>query len=366
MIIFRYILREVLMSTLAVCTILLMILISGRLVKYMAKVASSTMDVGAMIALLGYRIPGLLELTLPLAFFLALLLCLGRMHADNEISVLNACGVSERRLLGYVLLVASLFAIGVAYLSLILSPLGMQRAALVAEAQRSRGVFDEVIAGKFYPFRDGDGVIHADDVTAEQALGNVFLVLSTISSATLSAPAIVVFAKAAEQQNTDYDTKTYIVLNEGLRYEGVPGSTNYHITEFEEYGIRLSESQPYEERVNLESISTSDLMISREVDHNVALQWRLSIPLMMFVVALLAWPLSRAKPRQGQYSKLLPAILLYLFYLVGLNALRGSIESGVVPSWVTLLPMHCLLIMFALVLIFRGSFKRYRAHIRSK
>ena len=343
-----------------------MILVSGRLVKYLAKVAASTMDFSAMIALLGYRVPSLLELTLPLAFFLALLLCLGRMHTDNEISVLNACGVSERRLLGYVLMIASLFAIGVSYLSLILSPLGMQRAEFVAEAQRSRGVFDDVISKKFYPFRDGDGVIHAVDVSSEQVLSEVFLVLSPLSSATVSAPAIVVSAEEAEQQSTDNDTKKYIVLNGGLRYEGIPGSTNYHITEFEEYGIRLSERRSYEQPVDLEAISTSELMISNEVDHIVALQWRFSIPLMIFVVALLAWPLSRAKPRQGQYSKLLPAIMLYLFYLVGLNALRGSIESGVVPSWVTLLPMHCVFIMIALILIFRGSFKRYRAHTRSK
>ena len=366
MIIFRYIFREVLTTTVAVCTILLMILISGRLVKYLAKVAASTMDFSAMIALLGYRVPSLLELTLPLAFFLALLLCLGRMHADNEISVLHACGVSERRLLGYVLLIAGLFAISVSYLSLILSPLGMQRAEFVAEAQRSRGVFDDVIAKKFYPFRDGDGVIHADAVSDNQVLSEVFLVLSPLSSATKSAPAIVVSAKEAQQQSTDSNTKKYIVLTGGLRYEGVPGSTNYHITEFEEYGIRLSESPPYEQHVDLESISTADLMISKEVEHKVALQWRFSLPLMIFVVALLAWPLSRASPRQGQYSKLLPAILLYLFYLVGLNALRGSIESGAVPLWVTLLPMHCILIILALFLTFRGSFKRYQAYIRSK
>jgi lipopolysaccharide export system permease protein len=90
----------------------------------------------------------------------------------------------------------------------------------------------------------------------------------------------------------------------------------------------------------------------------VALQWRLSIPLMMFVVTLMAWPLSRTRPRQGRYSKLLPAVLLYLSYLVGLNALRGSIESGVVPASVTLLPLHLVFIGIGVALMFAKPLAR--------
>jgi lipopolysaccharide export system permease protein len=48
----------------------------------------------------------------------------------------------------------------------------------------------------------------------------------------------------------------------------------------------------------------------------------------VLVVALLAVPLSKTNPRQGRYVQMIPAILLYIVYLVSLNAARGSIEDG--------------------------------------
>ena len=80
MIIFRYLCREILSATLAVCVILLLVLMSGRFVKYLAKAVAGDMDSNAIFAMIGYRIPGFLELTLPLAFFLAVFLSFGRLY----------------------------------------------------------------------------------------------------------------------------------------------------------------------------------------------------------------------------------------------------------------------------------------------
>jgi len=43
--------------------------------------------------------------------------------------------------------------------------------------------------------------------------------------------------------------------------------------------------------------------------------------------------------------------LLYFIYLVSLNALRGAIESGKLPIELTLLPVHLLFLLLALVLL---------------
>ena len=90
--------------------ILLLVLMSGRFVKYLAKAVAGDMDSNSIFAMIGYRIPSFLELTLPLAFFLAVLLSFGRLYVQNEMSVLKACGVSERRLMGYTLIIAAVFA----------------------------------------------------------------------------------------------------------------------------------------------------------------------------------------------------------------------------------------------------------------
>ena len=66
------------------------------------------------------------------------------------------------------------------------------------------------------------------------------------------------------------------------------------------------------------------------------LQWRLSIPVLVLVVTMLAVPLSRTNHRKGRFGKLLPAIVLYFTYLVALNAMRDALESGSVPMAVTI------------------------------
>ena len=106
MIIFRYLTREILSTTFAICVVLLLVLISGRFVKYLSSALAGNMDAGVIFAVIGYRIPGFLELTIPLAFFLAILLSFGRLHVENEMSVLKSCGVSEANLVGYTLVVA--------------------------------------------------------------------------------------------------------------------------------------------------------------------------------------------------------------------------------------------------------------------
>ena len=96
---------------------------------------------------------------------------------------------------------------------------------------------------------------------------------------------------------------------------------------------------------------TAELIGSADIKHQAALQWRLSIPLMVLIVTLLAVPLSRTNPRQGRYAKVLPAMMLYFAYLVLLNAMRGALESGSVPIAVTLLPVHLLFLLIAALLL---------------
>ena len=353
MIIFRYFLREILFTTFAVCIVLLLILVSGRLVKYLAEVAASAMDLSIMIAMLGYRIPAFLELVLPLAFFLGLLLTLGRMNSENEITVLYACGFSEKKLFLYLLAVASILAVLVGSLSLVISPSGMAKYDVIVRAQKNRSEINNVAAKRFYPLREDKGVIYADELSAENTLKNVFLVMTDESDARSLHRVVMVTADEGLQQVGDSASEQYLVLNNGVRVDGVPGSYDYQITNFQEYGIRLADNETFKQDSDAESVATSNLFESNDPKFQAALQWRLSLPIMTFVVAFLAWPLSRTKPRQGGYSKLLPGIIIYFTYVLALNVLKGAIESGLVPVYITLMPLHVVFILIGVFLMMR-------------
>ena len=371
-IIFRYLCREILSATTAVCVILLLVLMSGRFVKYLAKAVTGDMESGAIFAMIGYRIPGFLELTLPLAFFLAVLLSFGRLHIQNEMSVLKACGVSEKRLTGYTLVLALFFAAITGWLSLSVAPSGMAKAEALVKAEKQRSELDKLMPKKFYSLSGGKGVTYAEGVTEDRELDEVFLAMTVGSEENSDRSLVLVLAekgrqkqaeasaKAGAEKGEDGSTERYLVLDKGYRVEGIPGQHDYQITYFEEYGSRLENSKPLDTAPKTDAVTTRALLSSDDPELQATLQWRLSIPLLVIVVTLLAVPLSRTNNRQGRFGKLLPAIVLYFTYLVSLNAMRGAIESGSVPVSVTMLPVHFVYLSLAIVLLRSGRPKKPR------
>jgi len=363
-IIFRYLCREILSATTAVCVILLLVLMSGRFVKYLAKAVTGDMESSVIFAMIGYRIPGFLELTLPLAFFLAVLLSFGRLHIQNEMSVLKACGISEKRLMGYTLVLALLFAAITAWLSLSVAPSGMAKAEALQQAEKQRSELDKLMPKKFYSLSGGKGVTYAEGVTEDRELDEVFLAMTVGSEENSDRSLVLVLAEKGRQKQAEGDSEDgperYLVLDKGYRIEGIPGQNDYQITYFEEYGSRLVDSKPLNKAPKTDAMTTQALLDSDDLELQATLQWRLSIPLLVIVVTLLAVPLSRTNNRQGRFGKLLPAIVLYFTYLVSLNAMRGAIESGSVPVSVTMLPVHFVYFSLALVLLRSGRPKKPR------
>ena len=98
-IVFRYLTRQVIISMLAVSGILLLVFMSGRFIKYLADAAAGELAGDVLFQIMAYRFPGFLELILPLGFFIGILLAYGRMYLESEMTVLFACGVSDKQLL---------------------------------------------------------------------------------------------------------------------------------------------------------------------------------------------------------------------------------------------------------------------------
>jgi len=350
-IIFRYLSRELLSVTAAVCAVLLMVLISGRFVKYLANALTGDMDPQVIFAVIGYRIPGFLELTLPLAFFLAVLLTFGRLYVENEMSVLKACGFSEGKLLSYTLVVAACLALVVGWLSLIVTPAGVNKAEAIFTVQEQKSELDRVTEKKFYSLRGGKGVTWAGSISEDRQLQNVFMSATLEPTESSEGSLVLVIADRGQQNTAENTGERYLILQQGYRIEGIPGRHDYQVTYFDEYGTQLAPQEELSENTATDAMPTSVLLSSSAVEHRIALQWRLSIPIMMLVVTMLAVPLSRIDPRSGRFARILPAILLYFAYLVSLNALRGAIEAGTVPIGITLIPVHLVFVLISLVLL---------------
>ena len=76
MILRRYMTQQVASTTALVLGFLVVMMLGGRLIRYFGIAAEGNLDVSLLFTIIGYNLPYFLELILPLAFFIALMLCL--------------------------------------------------------------------------------------------------------------------------------------------------------------------------------------------------------------------------------------------------------------------------------------------------
>lgn len=365
MIVFRYLAREIFLTLSAVSTVLLVIIMSGRFIKYLAQAAQGLLDPGVLFLIMGYRIPGFLQLILPLGLFLGVLLAYGRLYLESEMTVLTATGMSQTRLLGYTLIPATLIALLAALLSFSLTPMGVREVANILQEQDALTEFDTLVPGRFQSMKDGVRVTYAEDLTGgREQLQGVFI--SDLGKNTRGEDnKITLLAAPSGHQQILEDGSRYLILENGYRYDGNPGEADYRMIKYDTYAVLLPKPSVALASSDRESMRTSELMASTQQKMRTELHWRLSIPVLTFIVTLLAVPLSRVNPRQGRFLKLLPAIFLYMAYLGLLIATRDALDKGRIAPALGMWPVHGLFLLIGLGLMYWGSLSRLLARKRA-
>tara|TARA_R110002167_G_scaffold15034_4_gene60508 strand:+ start:5437 stop:6564 length:1128 start_codon:yes stop_codon:yes gene_type:complete len=356
-IIFRYLTKEVLISMSAVTGVLLLIIMSGRLIKYLANAAEGKLSADILLLLISYRIPGFLELILPLGLFLGILLSYGRLYLENEITTLSACGLSDKRLQWLTLGPAAMVAVLVASLSFWVTPWGAGQVKQLLNKQESMTEFDVLIEGRFQKLPSKGRVSYVGELTNNRTeLRDIFLSeqMKTRSGNQLG----IVVAESGRQYMDPQTRSRFLLLKNGYRYEGMPGRADFRMISFEEYGVRLQQSQVRELVTEIEVLPTIDLWNREGYEYRAQLHWRLSLPILCIMVTLLAVPLSKVNPRQGRYARLLPSILLYLGYLTLLTSARSGMDEGETGAVLRFWSVHLLFAFIIFNLHFTASYWR--------
>ncbi|MDY0071219.1 MAG: LPS export ABC transporter permease LptF [Thauera sp.] len=357
MILFRYIVREILVATLAVAFTLLVIVISSRLVAYLSLAAAGNLSPGILASVIAYRIPGFLELILPLAFFVATLLALGRLYVDSEMTVMTACGISPRRVLLMTLVPALLVALIVAAISLYVSPYTKTRVStLLASADSATGL-DLLVAGRFRFIKEGAGrVTYVEQKQGDELLG-VFVTDNPRRGFAESRQVVVL----AERGRTEIDPETgdqFLVLENGTRYLGQPGALDFQVMDFQRMRQWL---QPRDTTVvprKRDTQPTAALLGSPDPVNIATLQWRVSLALLVLVSTVSAVALARTDHRRGRYGKLLPAFIVFLVYFLALNAARDAVGKERIDAVIGMWWVHGVFLLLGVALLFGGQWLR--------
>ena len=351
MIIFRYLSKQIVQIMLAVTLMLLVVALTSRFIQYLAAAVAGDFSSDILFFLILYRMPDFLMVILPLALFLGILLAYGRMYAENEMIVLLGSGYSELRLLIVSFGCAGFVMLLVAALSLILAPWGLRNIEQIKLDQEQLTEIDLMVPGQFQIFAEGDRVTYVERIpnrsdseqTADgRELQNVFVAVSDSSSIERENFPRILFADSARAEIDVNTGARFMRLENVVQYDGSPGSGQFSIGQFDSQALLLPEPVSYESILEESTRRTSELLGSSEIAHQAELQWRLSMILLIPVITLIAVPLSRVKPRQGQYSKLLSAALLYATYFILLQfgkeqIAAGEFAAGIGIGWVHIL-----------------------------
>ncbi|MFV0276992.1 MAG: LPS export ABC transporter permease LptF [Parahaliea sp.] len=354
--ILRYLTRDVLTHMAAVSFVLLVVIFSGRFVKYLAEAAVGDLAADILLPVMFYRLPGFLELIIPLGLFIGILMSCGRLYVESEMVVLSACGVSPARLAVYTLVPAGIMALLVALLSLLLTPLGAAKSEELLQDPASSQGLQALVAGRFQTRRGSDLVSYARSVDPQtHVMRSVFLSQGNEGDGADSRMVVTVAGEGEVRMDPDTGVR-YLELRDGYRYEGMPGSLDYRVTSFSRFGELIPEPQGgIRSAAPVDGRSTRELLASTAPQDVAALHWRLSLPVMVPIVALIALCMSRTDHRRGRYIKMAPAFLLYLAYLLLLSNARSAMEEGKTAMLGGFWGVHAAFLLLGLALLHGGS-----------
>lgn len=351
----RYIFREAFGSWFVVMAVLFLIFMTNQLADILGDAAADRLPRDAVVAIFGLTALHYLMLLMPITLFLGVTLALARLNRDGEMAALSACGIGMDRLLVPIGTLALLLALGLTWLAMVLTPAASRRIEEIRFIAEQNAGLSVIEAGKFTSPDSGTTVLYAEEVVGDE-LRDVFL--QTQRRGRVS----VVRAERGRRLVDSATGEQSFVMYDGRLYEGVPGEGKFLVFEFDEQIVPIR-SEEEDELVEVAAAkSTRDLLESRELVDRAELHWRISFPLQLFVVALLAVPLSRTSPREGRYARLGVALFIYLIYWNLLLIGRLWLERGVVADGAGMWWVHAIVALVGLWMLSResGWFARVR------
>src|SRR5580693_8725489 len=297
----KYICREVFSHSLLGLAIFTFVFFVPQLVRLMELIVRHSNGAGSIGLLFLCSLTPVLAFTLPMATLVGVLIGLGRLSADSEITALNASGIGLRRLLVPVGMVAVVAGLLTLLVTLWLGPLSL-RTFHDLEAQMLSAQAPFAVQPRVFDERFPHLVLYVQDVEATAARWRGVFLASSGQVATTD----VTIAQGAQVVAGAEQNQIELHLGNGSTHEYDPRDPRrYNVTTFGESEIPVEISSPVTgpKTVALSDAerSVSQLLAVRGAnsrDARVEFHRRIAFPAACLVFALLGVPIG-VRPRRG-------------------------------------------------------------------
>jgi lipopolysaccharide export system permease protein len=333
----RALLREFTNTGVVVFAVLLLITITTQLIRMLGWAAQGVIPPDGVLVLLGLAALRYLPILLALTVFLSVLMTLTRSYRDSEMIVWFTSGRGLSAWIRPVLTFAAPFIVTIAVLSLLLSPWSVRKAEVYRHQLENRDDVSAISPGVFKEAKHTERVFFVEKLTTDLSMvENVF-----VHSRQNERAGVMVAARGRAETAPNGDR--FLVLLNGRRYEGQPGSAEFRVTEFERYALRIETKEANRYVASRGSMPTMELLGDPTPENQAELTWRVGIPVSALILALLAVPMSFVNPRAGRSLNLILAMLLYMVYSNLLSIVQSWVAQGRMPTWLGWTVVHVLM-----------------------
>jgi lipopolysaccharide export system permease protein len=364
----RYILREMVVPFVLGLAIFTSILLIVRILKLVELVVNRGVPLAQMLRIFSYILPAFLEVTVPMALLLAILVAFGRLSSDSEVIAMRAAGISLYRLLVPVAIFAAVVALLTGWLSVTARPWGNShlRTGLyeVVKTRAAAGIKPRVFNDEFKNL-----VIYVDRIRPASDVLEGILVADTRDPALHN----TVYAETGRlMTNERQHTLTLRLENGGIYSTG--RDDGYQDTRFTTYDITLdlnvalAQLRDREKDVSELTLRELRAAIAEKTTagdpayaERVEIQRKFSIPFACLVFAALGVPLG-IQPTRAVHSRGFSLSLgfIFLYYLL-LTFGQNLGERGTLPPLVAVWLPNAVLAAVAAVLLVRAGQEAGRA-----
>ena len=264
---------------------------------------------------------------------------------------MNSFGIGDRNFMNLIKPLAIVIFLFIFSLSMYAVPWAKNQKSLTEDVTVNASDFSFITEGKFESFKNGEIVFYASDSSSisnsgEQNMEEIFIYVSNKDSP------IVVLASKATKYTDSKNESIYLRLEDGLRYEGLPGDENVNILNFDKYDLEIVSGEVQKSLSNFSEIeekTSIDLFLEGGLLSNAEIQWRLSQPISILILSIIDVLLGKTSPRTGKGVNLLFGVIIFMLYNNGLLVAKHSIESGQLNPLIGLWSIHILMILCMII-----------------
>lgn len=314
--------KEVARSFGATLIILATVVMTMTLIRTLGQASRGSFNPSDVMLVMGYTVLAYMPTILTMSLFIAIIFTLSRMYSDSEMVIWFCSGKGLGSLIGPLFRFVWPILLVIVSLSMVVLPWSNQKIEKLKDQYEKRGDIERIEPGQFQESAGGARVFFVDkDATGKEFGSNVFIASKEFGKENITS------ARSGRIQHSDQGK--FLMLSNGQRLEIGIDQSDLKISEFEEYGVKISSevlnTTPY---VQVNTLATLTLLSELTPVNLAELSWRIGLFLAAINFVILGVAVSNVKPRVGRSTNLVFSLFAFVLYFNLLNLGQSWIASG--------------------------------------